>query len=98
MANHVFFEHATVFKVTFICIYHSSLTSTQPTMASYFGGFWEGSYWKKECASWNLDWSIRERGKVLEEWVCERWRTEPPLPRMLSDTPLSGGSPVIRRR
>ncbi len=38
-------------------------------------GFWEGSHWKKQCASWNLDWSIRERGKVLEEWIGERWRT-----------------------
>lgn len=39
-------------------------------------GFWEGSHWKKQCTSWNLDWRIRERGKVLEEWIGERWRTQ----------------------
>ena len=39
-------------------------------------GFWEGSHWKKECASWNQDWSIRKRGEVLEEWLGKRWRTQ----------------------
>jgi GH35 family endo-1,4-beta-xylanase len=39
-------------------------------------GFWEGSHWKKECASWNLDWTARKRGEVLEEWLGKRWRTE----------------------
>ena len=32
-------------------------------------GFWEGSHWKPEAASWNKDWSIRPRGEVLEEWI-----------------------------
>jgi endo-1,4-beta-xylanase len=39
-------------------------------------GFWEGSHWKPEAASWNRDWSIRPRGAVLEEWIGKRWRTE----------------------
>jgi GH35 family endo-1,4-beta-xylanase len=39
-------------------------------------GFWEGSHWKPEAASWNKDWSIRKRGEVLEEWIGSRWRTE----------------------
>jgi len=39
-------------------------------------GFWEGSHWKPEAASWNKDWSIRKRGEVLEEWIGRRWRTE----------------------
>jgi len=39
-------------------------------------GFWEGSHWKPEAASWSKDWSIRPRGEVLEEWIGRRWRTE----------------------
>ena len=39
-------------------------------------GFWEGSHWKPEAASWNKDWSIRKRGEVLEEWIGRRWHTE----------------------
>lgn len=39
-------------------------------------GFWEGSHWKPEAASWNKDWSIRPRGEVLEEWIGRRWRTD----------------------
>jgi len=38
--------------------------------------FWEGSHWKPEAASWNKDWSVRARGKVLEEWIGEKWHTE----------------------
>jgi endo-1,4-beta-xylanase len=38
-------------------------------------GFWEGRHWKPEAASWNLDWSIRQRGEVLEEWIGRRWHT-----------------------
>lgn len=38
-------------------------------------GFWEGSHWKPEAASWNRDWSIRKRGEVLEEWLGRRWTT-----------------------
>jgi GH35 family endo-1,4-beta-xylanase len=38
-------------------------------------GFWEGRHWKPEAASWNLDWSIRKRGEVLEEWIGRRWHT-----------------------
>ncbi len=40
-----------------------------------FWGFWEGRHWKPEAASWNLDWTIRKRGEVLEEWVGRRWTT-----------------------
>lgn len=39
-------------------------------------GFWEGSHWKPEAASWSKDWSIRPRGKVLEEWIGRKWHTE----------------------
>jgi endo-1,4-beta-xylanase len=38
-------------------------------------GFWEGSHWKPEAASWNRDWSARKRGEVLEEWLGRRWTT-----------------------
>jgi len=39
-------------------------------------GFWEGSHWKPEAASWNQDWTPRARGKVLEEWIGQKWHTE----------------------
>ena len=39
-------------------------------------GFWEGSHWKPEAASWNRDWSIRQRGQVLEDWIGKKWRTD----------------------
>ena len=39
-------------------------------------GFWEGSHWMPDAASWNKDWSIKKRGEVLEEWLGKRWRTE----------------------
>ena len=39
-------------------------------------GFWEGSHWKPEAASWSKDWSIRTRGEVLEEWIGRKWHTE----------------------
>jgi endo-1,4-beta-xylanase len=39
-------------------------------------GFWEGSHWKPEAASWSKDWSIRKRGEVLEEWIGRKWHTE----------------------
>ncbi len=38
-------------------------------------GFWEGRHWKPEAASWNLDWTIRKRGEVLEEWIGRRRST-----------------------
>ena len=38
-------------------------------------GFWEGSHWKPEAASWNRDWSVRKRGEVLEEWLGRCWTT-----------------------
>jgi GH35 family endo-1,4-beta-xylanase len=38
-------------------------------------GFWEGRHWKPEAASWNLDWTIRKHGEVLEEWIGRRWNT-----------------------
>jgi len=50
---------------------------SHPTYTSFLlWGFWEGSHWKPEAASWNKDWSIRERGEVLEEWIGRRWHTE----------------------
>ncbi len=39
-------------------------------------GFWEGSHWMPDTASWNRDWSVKARGEVLEEWLGQRWRTE----------------------
>ncbi|MBL9132770.1 MAG: endo-1,4-beta-xylanase [Verrucomicrobiaceae bacterium] len=39
-------------------------------------GFWEGSHWKPEAASWAKDWSIRPRGEVLEDWIGRKWHTE----------------------
>ncbi len=41
-----------------------------------YWGFWEGSHWRPETASWNKDWSIRQRGKIIEEWIGKKWRTE----------------------
>lgn len=52
-------------------------TFSHPAYHSFiFWGFWEGSHWKKECASWNKNWTIRGRGKVIEEWLGKRWKTE----------------------
>lgn len=50
---------------------------SHPAYSGFFlWGFWEGSHWKPEAASWNQDWTIRKRGEVLEEWLGRRWRTE----------------------
>ncbi len=50
---------------------------SHPAYTSFlFWGFWEGSHWKPEAASWNKDWSIRKRGEVLEEWIGRKWHTE----------------------
>ena len=42
-------------------------------------GFWEGRHWIPEAALWRKDWSIKEAGKVWEEWVGKRWRTREAL-------------------
>lgn len=39
-------------------------------------GFWEGSHWIPDAASWEKDWTVKPRGEVLEEWIGKRWRTE----------------------
>ena len=50
---------------------------SHPAYSSFLlWGFWEGSHWKPEAASWGKDWSIRARGEVLEEWITRRWHTE----------------------
>lgn len=50
---------------------------SHPAYSSFLlWGFWEGSHWKPEAASWNKDWTIRPRGEVLEEWIGRRWHTE----------------------
>lgn len=50
---------------------------SHPAYSSFLlWGFWEGSHWKPEAASWSKDWSIRPRGKVLEEWIGGKWHTE----------------------
>jgi endo-1,4-beta-xylanase len=52
-------------------------TFSHPAYSSFlFWGFWEGSHWKPEAASWNKDWTIRPRGAVLEEWITKRWHTQ----------------------
>lgn len=49
---------------------------SHPAYTSFlFWGFWEGSHWIPAAASWNLDWSIRPRGEVIEEWIGKRWHT-----------------------
>jgi endo-1,4-beta-xylanase len=53
---------------------------SHPAYTSFlFWGFWEGSHWKPEAASWNKDWTLRARGQVLEEWIGQKWRTEATL-------------------
>lgn len=42
-------------------------------------GFWEGSHWIPEAALWKKDWTIKEPGKVWEEWVGKRWQTRKTL-------------------
>jgi len=49
---------------------------SHPAYSSFLlWGFWEGSHWKPEAASWKTDWSARRRGEVLEEWIGKRWHT-----------------------
>ena len=47
---------------------------------SYHGfllwGFWEGTHWKPQAASWNKDWTIRPRGEVFTQLVTEEWDTK----------------------
>lgn len=38
-------------------------------------GFWEGSHWKPQAASWNRDWSIRPRGQVFLDLIHREWHT-----------------------
>ena len=38
-------------------------------------GFWESRHWIPEAALWRKDWTIKESGKVWEEWVGKRWQT-----------------------
>jgi GH35 family endo-1,4-beta-xylanase len=50
---------------------------SHPAFTSFLlWGFWEGSHWKPEAASWNKDWTLRARGQVLEEWIGQKWRTQ----------------------
>jgi GH35 family endo-1,4-beta-xylanase len=52
-------------------------TFSHPAYSSFlFWGFWEGSHWKPEAASWNKDWTIRPRGAVIEEWITKHWHTK----------------------
>ena len=39
-------------------------------------GFWEGSHWKPQAASWNRDWTIRPRGQAFLDLVEREWHTE----------------------
>jgi GH35 family endo-1,4-beta-xylanase len=39
-------------------------------------GFWEGSHWKPQAASWNRDWTIRKRGQAFVDLVSRQWHTE----------------------
>lgn len=50
---------------------------SHPAYSSFLlWGFWEGSHWKPEAASWSKDWTVRKRGEVLEEWIGKKWHTE----------------------
>jgi GH35 family endo-1,4-beta-xylanase len=52
-------------------------TFSHPAYTSFLlWGFWEGSHWKPEAASWNKDWTIRPRGAVIEEWITKHWHTK----------------------
>lgn len=39
-------------------------------------GFWEGSHWKPQAASWNRDWTIRPRGQTFVDLVTQQWHTQ----------------------
>ena len=39
-------------------------------------GFWEGSHWKPQAASWNRDWTIRARGQAFVDLLTKQWHTE----------------------
>lgn len=39
-------------------------------------GFWEGSHWKPQAASWNRDWTIRPRGETFIDLVGRQWHTK----------------------
>ncbi len=39
-------------------------------------GFWEGSHWKPQAASWNRDWTIRPRGETFVDLVGRQWHTK----------------------
>ena len=39
-------------------------------------GFWEGSHWKPQAASWNRDWTIRPRGQAFVDLLTKQWHTE----------------------
>jgi GH35 family endo-1,4-beta-xylanase len=67
---------------------------SHPAYSSFLlWGFWEGSHWMPDSASWNKDWSIRKRGEVLEEWLGKRWRTEVSLTTDASGTAKWRGFP-----
>lgn len=52
-------------------------TFSHPAYTSFLlWGFWEGSHWKPEAASWTKDWHPRARGAVLEDLITKRWHTE----------------------
>lgn len=38
-------------------------------------GFWEGRHWYPSAALFNEDWSIKPNGKVYEELVLNKWRS-----------------------
>lgn len=39
-------------------------------------GFWEGKHYDRRCALYRKDWSPKLNGKVYEELVLKKWRTE----------------------
>lgn len=50
---------------------------SHPAYTSFlWWGFWEGTHWEPTAASWSMDWTIRKRGEVMEEWLGKRWRTD----------------------
>ena len=39
-------------------------------------GFWAGDHWRPEAALWTRDWRLTPSGRVWEELVGHRWRTD----------------------
>ncbi len=41
----------------------------------YLWGFWEGRHWRRECALWRKDWSIKPNGQAWVDLMTREWHT-----------------------